>query len=242
MRKLGITLITTALLIGSAVGVGAQEVEPNERSLFVGNSFTTWRSGDVIDHFTNLVAADVDAPTMAVDDSIIWGGTLGEHLPSAPGVIRDGGYSIVVLQGDIPWKKRTVDPFLEAARTLDEVIDESGARTVFYMTWTYPGDDWLGLDGIVDAHRLIGEELGATVAPVGIAMDDALAERPDLALIEDDDDGHQTDHGAYLAAATIYAAIFDRSPEGLPYVPEGITADEVAFFQQIAWRAVQEWQ
>jgi len=151
MRKLSTALMTTVLLANSVTAVSAQEDGADQEILFIGNSLTSWRTGDVVDHFADLVGADEDAPTMAVDDSIIWGGTLAEHLPSTLASISEGGYSIVVLQGDIPWKKRTVKPFLDAARTLDEVIDESGGRTVFYMTWTYPGDDWLGLDGIVDA-------------------------------------------------------------------------------------------
>jgi len=79
------------------------------------------------------------------------------------------------------------------------------------------------------------------VAPVGIAMADALAERPDLAMIGEDGE-HQTNHGAYLAAATIYATILDRSPEGLPFEDEGITGDDADFLQRVAWETVQQWQ
>lgn len=116
MRKLAIALITTVLLAGSVAVVGAKEDGPVERILFVGNSFTSWQTGRVDDHFADLVAGDVDAPTVAIEDTLIMGGTLDEHLPSAPDIIRDGDYSIVVLQGDIPWEKRSVEPFFDAAR------------------------------------------------------------------------------------------------------------------------------
>jgi len=58
----------------------------------------------------------------------------------------------------------------------------------------------------------------------------------------DPDRVHATWEGAYLAAATIYATLFDRSPEGHPYT-FGVTDPEVAtFLQRIAWQAVTEWR
>jgi len=239
MRKLSIALITMALLVGTVAFVGAQEDGVDERVLFLGNSNIS-ENGGVDDYFAGLVAADDDAPTMTVDSSIIMGGTLARHLSSAPDIIGEGDYSVVVLQGDIPWRKTSVDPFFDAARALDEVIDGSGTRTVFYMTWPYADDDWIDLDGIADAHRQIAGELDASVAPASVAMETVSAERPELVMIDDTE--HQTYHGAYLAAATIYAIIFDRSPEGLSFVPDAITAEDANYLQRIAWETVQGWQ
>lgn len=241
MRQSSIALITATLLLGSVAVVSAQQEEAVNRILFVGNSNIS-ENGGVDDYFAGLVAMDDDAPTMSVESSIIWGGTLARHLSlsTTPDVISEGGYAVVVLQGDVPLRKQRVEPFFEAARGLDELIDESGARTVFYMTWPYADDDWIDLDGIVDAHRLIATELDASVAPVSVAMDDVLAERPELTMIDDTE--HQTNHGAYLAAATIYATIFDRSPEGLAYRPSVVSEEDADFLQRIAWEAVQEWQ
>lgn len=233
-------LVMAALVALSSSGAAAQESEPVERYLFVGNSFTSW-AGGVHTYFAGLVASEDEPSTIEVDEQTIDGSTLEEQLAYAPDVIEGGDYSVVVLQGDIPWRKTSVDPFLDAARELDAVIAESGGRTVFYMTWPYASEDWIDLDGIVEAHRRIGEELDASVAPVGIAMVNALEERPDLAMIGDDEE-HQTIHGAYLAAATIYATILERSPEGLPFVAPGVTEEEAAFLQRIAWETVQEWR
>jgi hypothetical protein len=71
-------------------------------------------------------------------------------------------------------------------------------------------------------------------------MERALAERPELHLIGDDQI-HATWEGAYLAAATVYATLFDRSPEGLPY-HFGVTPEDAAFLQRIAWETVTEWR
>jgi len=78
------------------------------------------------------------------------------------------------------------------------------------------------------------------VAPVGVAMENARAERPDIVFI-DTDEVHATWEGTYLAAATIYATIFQRSPEGLSYT-FGVSEENAAFLQRIAWQTVTAWQ
>jgi hypothetical protein len=108
------------------------------------------------------------------------------------------------------------------------------------MTWPQGRYDWADLEDFVDAYRAVSAEIDAPVAPVGVAMERARAERPDIALI-DADEVHATWHGAYLAAATIYATLFQRSPEGLPYA-FGVSEEDAAFLQRIAWETVQAWQ
>ena len=78
------------------------------------------------------------------------------------------------------------------------------------------------------------------IAPVGVAFENARAERPDLVLI-DEDEVHATWEGAYLAAATVYATLFERSPEGLPYT-FGVSEADAAFLQHIAWQTVTDWR
>jgi hypothetical protein len=56
---------------------------------------------------------------------------------------------------------------------------------------------------------------------------------------------HPNIHGTYLTALTIYAAVFGKSPIGLTYLPSnypGVTEEEGAFLQRIAWETVQEYQ
>jgi hypothetical protein len=71
--------------------------------------------------------------------------------------------------------------------------------------------------GLRPAQRQLEAELGVTIAPVAVAMANALEERPDLAVISFDK-VHEAYAGTYLAVATIYATLFDRSPEGLPHL------------------------
>jgi hypothetical protein len=91
------------------------------------------------------------------------------------------------------------------------------------------------------AQRQLEAELGVTIAPVAVAMANALEERPDLAVISFDK-VHDAYAGTYLAVATIQATLFDRSPEGLPYLSSGVTEEDAAFLQRIAWETVQAWR
>lgn len=214
--------------------------------LFVGNSFTFFNGG-VENHVAALVASEEAPRPFEVDTATIGGATLkthydmGESADSALAKIANGAYDVVILQEDIPeLTERSVDPFLEYARLFDEDIREAGSETVFFMTWPYQRLDWVSLEDIVAAHRQIETELGAPVAPVGVAMADALAERPDLAMLGSDAE-HESMAGTYLAAAVIYATLFERSPEGLPYRPPSISEDDAAFLQRIAWDTVEAW-
>ncbi len=240
MRTLRLSLTGTIMVVlVSAVGitVSAQVEEPAERILFVGNSFT-FNAGGVDNE--GLAASEDDAPLIEVDDRTMGGATLTTHLSGTPLKIQDGGYSVVVLQGDIPENStHTVDPFFDAARTLAAAVRESGGRTVSYMAWPYARLGWIGPDEIAAAHRQIAEEIGADVAPVDLAMANALTERPDLAMLDGDLE-HQTEPAAYLAAAVIYATVFDRLPEGLSDVSPGVTDEVAAFLQRVAWETVQE--
>ena len=112
---------------------------------------------------------------------------------------------------------------------------------MFFMAWPYERLNWVTLEQIAQAHRAIGKELGVPVAPVGIAFQRAMKERPELAMLGRDKE-HESIHGTYLAANVIYATIFGQNPKALTYYPTGVTAEEAAFLQGIAWAAVQEWQ
>ncbi len=185
--------------------------------LFIGNSHTE-RFGGMDWLVGNLVAAEDPPRAFDGERETASGVTLEYHYKNgAIERIREGDWDVVVLQEYLPGiPTQSDEPFLEYARLLDAEIRASGARTVLYMTWPQARYDWADLQDFIDAYRAVSAEIDAPVAPVGVAMELARAERPDIALI-DADEVHATWEGAYLAAATIYATLFQRSPEGLPY-------------------------
>lgn len=225
----------TAALIGTVPAVAAPQ-----KVLFIGNSHTA-RHGGLDWLVANMVAAEDEPHPFEGRTRTASGVTLAYHYKNgAPNAIRHGGYDTVVLQGYLPGDPpHTTGPFLRSARLLDREVRGAGARSVFFMTWPQGRRDWTDLEDFIDVHRQLEAELGAPVAPVGVAFENARAERPDLVLIGDDE-VHATWQGAYLAAATVYATLFDKSPEGLDYT-FGVAPDDAAFLQRIAWQTVSDW-
>ncbi len=241
-----VALAAISLLAGAVAGAAAQDDEPSaeprpERILFVGNSHTA-RNGGLDWQVRNFVAAEDPARSVVAEAMTKGGVTLGYHWQNgARERIRTGGFDVVVLQGYLAGAEtRTAEPFLEHARLLHEEILRSGAETVFFMTWPRGFGDWSDMADVIEAHRTIERELGVPVAPAAYAFELARAERPELELISDDH-VHASWNGAYLAAATVYATLFDRSPEGLPYAL-GVDPEDAAFLQRVAWRALTEWR
>ena len=223
---------------------GSEAPEKPESALFLGNSFTYFNGG-IENHVKSLAESDTPPKLIEVDSVTMGGATLKTLYNSSATLhtrISDGDFDVVVLQGDIPEiREHTVDPFLEHARLLDQEISEAGSATVFFMTWPYQRLDWVTLDEIVAAHQTIGTELQAPVAPVGLAFERAEFERPDLAMLSGDKE-HESMEGTYLAANVLFATLFGESPEGLAYRPTGVSDEDAAFLQRIAWETVQEWQ
>jgi hypothetical protein len=238
-------VVVTFVSLGAAPLMAQSEMPDSLEVLFVGNSFTYYPGivdPGVDDLFRSLVQSEDPPRAVEVDRSTMGGATLQDLAKGTAKKIPGSDYDVVVLQGDIPEDTaHTVDGFLEAARTLDADVRGAGGRSVFYMAWPYVPLEWIGLDGIAAAHRQVEQELGTPIAPVGLAFANALGERPELAMLAPDL-GHPSVHGAYLAAAVIYATIFDRSPEGLPFRPDGVSSDEAAFLQRVAWETLGQWR
>lgn len=99
--------------------------------------------------------------------------------------------------------------------------------------------------GLNGGYIDIAEELGARVAPVGIAWKMALAADPDL-ILHSADKSHPNLTGTYLAACVFYATLLDASPVGLPgTIQHGVKTlvrmpdGDAKELQEIAWAAEQ---
>jgi hypothetical protein len=214
-----------------------------QKLLFVGDSFTFCNGG--LENHVKQLAASARPPRNIVSESDTQGGATLKVLHGRQSVhdkIRAGGYDVVILQDDIPeLTEHSVAPFFENARLFDKEIRDSGSKTVLFMAWPYERLNWVTLAEIAQAHLDLGHALRAPVAPVGVAFQRALAERPALAMLGPDKE-HESIHGTYLAANVIYATLYGESPVGFKYHPAGVSAEEAAFLQRIAWETVQAWQ
>ncbi|KAB2675097.1 MAG: SGNH/GDSL hydrolase family protein [Verrucomicrobia bacterium] len=246
LRALNLPLATT-LLCAACNSMPRATLPPAAnapaRLLFVGNSFTYYNGG--LENHVRQLAASTRPPRALETDRGTKGGATLKILQGQEWLhekIRNGRYDLVILQEDIPeLTEHDVAPFFEQVRLFDGEIRKSGGKTALFMAWPYERLNWVTLERIDQAHRAIGKELALPVAPVGIAFRHALRARPGLAMLGPDRE-HETIHGSYLAANVIYAVVFGTTPEGATYRPPGVSAEEAAFLQGVAWATVIEWQ
>jgi hypothetical protein len=211
--------------------------DPARRILFIGNSLTYFNDG-IYSHLKKLMASANPPIEIQADGAVVGGQyfkTLWETFPEPRRAIARG-YDVVVLQEDLP--ETTVADFRKYAPLFVEEIRKTGARPVLLMAWGYRRLGWISTAQIAEAHRDVGKQLGVDVAPLGLAWERVMKERPDLNLFDSDFE-HPNVRGTYLEALVVYATVFRKSPVDLTYAPPGITPEATAFLKRIAWETVE---
>lgn len=241
---LALLLLLTLLLPACQSGKRTETtLTAPHKLLFVGDSFTFSNGG--LDHHVRELAASAQPPRQIIADSDTQGGAPLRVLFGRPSVhekIRQGGYDVVILQDDIPeYTEHNPAAFHVFSRRFDQEIKAAGAKTCLFMAWPYERLNWITLEEIDKAHQTASRELGASVAPVGMAFARSLKERPTLPMLGSDKE-HESIPGTYLAACVIYATVFQENPQGLAYRPEGVSPEEAKFLQRIAWETVSAWR
>ena len=231
--KLHFARLAVALAVAFAAhpvaAAPTQAASQTLRVLLVGNSYTYTNDG--IDVVLGKLAPQAKVDRIAV------GGYRLEQFASE-GKVRDAlgskHYDVVVLQEQSQTPVVFTHHFREGALALDRQIRAAGAKTALLMTWERPDSARQGVTtaNLAAAYKGMGAEIGAAVAPAGLAFARALRERPNLALASDD--GHPTPQGTYLAACVLYATLFGASPVGNAYADSHVSADERTFLQRIA--------
>ena len=211
--------------------------------LFIGNSHTYLHYMPQM--LGELAQAADSGVQLNIDQVTGEGAGLQWHWNNAPSrdKIRSGSWDRVVLQDRSGGPLEEFESFQAHARLLDEEIRRQGAKTVFYMTWankSRPRTQKI----IADAYGQIATELGAVLAPVGLAWEKVQALDVELNL-HHIDDRHANPSGAYLTACVFYAVFFNASPEGLPATLQiegkirlDLAKDRAVFLQKIAYETV----
>jgi hypothetical protein len=218
---------------------------PSLKVLFIGNSYTYYNN---LPGMISQLAASSDEPRQ-LDTRMIAVGTktLEWHYENLETLdaIRQADRDIVVLQEHSMRPVENRDKMLDYASKLDGEIKSSGARTVLYLTWARKHIPEMQ-ERLTDAYFTLAGKIGATVAPVGIAWQNALRSNPALKLHKKDK-SHPDLPGSYLAACVFYATLFQTSPVGLTGTIVGrsnkiltLQEKEAGFLQSIAWETVQE--
>lgn len=208
------------ILLVSLSGINAAETgKPVYHVLFIGNSYTYYHS---MPQMFKAISEHAFSKNR-VETKFVGGGgaTLKKHWEVGQALveIKTGHWDYVVLQEQsMLGSQDLTDPdspkqFFKYARLFDLQIKKSGAKTVFFMTWSRRllknQQKYL-----TDAYLTIAKELGSKVAPVGMVWE-RIRENPKIELYMDDG-SHPSIAGSFLAALTLSAVIFHAVPEKVP--------------------------
>jgi len=267
MRKSFRTLVfavVSALAAGSAAAASAASrptvtdigMQP-KTFMFVGNSFMYYNNS-MHSHFLEIIRTADKSITGLRATSITMSGS-GINWHDVDSYFKPGGvasysftrenkvvfnkfdkpFDVVIIQdcSQCPVHPQLKSVFHDYAKKQSDAIRKNGAVPVFLMTWAY--EDEPGMTrGLADEYTAAGNANNVLVVPAGLAFAAARAKQPSLGLYQKDK-RHPTLAGTYLAAATIYSALY-RKPAGGP-VPEGLSSDAVKFLQGVAWDTVQDY-
>jgi hypothetical protein len=252
------------------------------RILMLGNSYTAQNAlHQLLDEALTEAApawSDVYAESIAPG-----GYTLAEHASRADGsegitAQREalvtgpdaGSWQFVFLQdqSQVPGFPES-EPMWQASRdgavTLDTLVTDGGAETIFLLTWgrrdgdgtnptLYP--DFTTMQGrLLDGYLAYVEAASsdgtqAWVAPAGLAFaeihDDLVAAGEDptdaasaFYALYSGDGSHPSHAGSYLAALAATVALTGHTVIGISG-PDGLDADTITLLQAAAWDAVQD--
>ena len=252
------------LVFAVAIGLGATtiagekptvktlSVENPSHLLLVGNSYLYY-SNSLHDHLLRMVIAaglferdDLGYKSVTINGARLTHHEVENYLkPGQLGI--DQPFQVTVLQGhstsSFTQENRAL--FESAVRKHAESIRQAGGEVALYLTPAYVSPNKKRRPGMLrDTESLytkVGNEIGALVIPVGLAFEESYRRRPNLQLHRAYDGTHPSLLGTYLAAATVFAALYSQSPIGNPYDYFGaIDSETTLFLQQVAHDTVEK--
>lgn len=268
LRAMLAALVSIALVACAHARQAAPDARPIH-VLFIGNSYTYFNNLPVL-----LGELARSGGQRAVETRMVAPGgfTLKDHWEKKQAVeaLHERTWDYIALQDQstlgisylLDGKVRVTsdDLFHPWAVRWAAEITKVGATPIFYLTWARRDtpDDQAALNY---AYIRAARESHARVAPVGMAWAQVRRQHPSLGLYVEDG-SHPSAAGSYLAACTLYAVLFGRSPEGLPAKIIGVPvnleteqaepgksavlvdlpAEHARALQVAAWTATQELQ
>lgn len=214
---------------------------PPRSVLCIGNSYTFYNDG-VDYHFFGLVHAADSLREFRAARVAEPGFTLENHWSHAPTreALAAADYDLVLLQEQSTRPVTNPALMFQYARLLNGEILRVHRETAFFMTWARENRPGM-TDSLADAYGAIGAELGAVVAPAGLAWQRARELEPSL-ILYDPDGSHPSALGTYLTCYVFFAALMQESPVGVPYPPDGLISPVTRdFLQSVAWETVQQY-
>jgi len=255
--KKGISALGLLALLLSVPSFAAEpavtqpQVDTPKRVLFVGNSYMYYNDS-LHNHVRRLaLAADPAAKAFQYKSATIGGAPLDhhniEHLTKPGQLGIKEPFELVIMQGnstDALQDKRR-QSFHDTAIQYAKVVESRGGKVALYMTPAhikpskFASPEMTGK--VADMYVSVGNEIKALVIPAGLAFAEAYRRKPDIKLHKHYDGSHPTLLGTYLAACTVYATVYGKSPVGNSYDYYGeVSKEDAAFLQQVAEDTVRK--
>lgn len=259
------TIFLPLLVVVSSQAWGAEPAAGPKKVLMIGNSLTyTYNIPGILRQF----AAETDRELTLVghfaggkDLTWHWENSRKPNGATAAKAIDQGDFDLVILQDS---SKRSMSKEMRAdfrriTTEYHQLAQRQSTRMMFYMGFLrngkFPPKE---IEALGAMYTDQADKLQIPCAPVALAFQRCHQERPDLALLDNQTDAkyalnrtgtHQSPFGSYLAACTLYAAIYQQSPVGLKFRAAYNGKQEVTFSeadaaaaQDIAWRTWQAYQ
>src|ERR1043166_7843017 len=210
--------------------------------LFVGNSLT--QVNDLPGVFKQF--AEESPLHLTVEGSAITpgGAFLYDHWNhgQAVAMLRDKHPNFLILQGQSTEPLSARESFSRGAALFKSEADRVGGTTIMFATWARPANDpyykeassggspatmQAGLDA---AYASVANDIGARLAPVGVAFTRVQNDAPKIQLL--DGTQHPSPAGTYLAAAVLFRAMFNVPPESNYY--GGLSTEVASNLQKAA--------
>ena len=245
---MGIALLFAVICGGFAVGMAAPPAQPL-RVLFVGNSYTY--GGNLPKVVQAMSEADPLGRTLAVDSVTTAGFQLAGHWKrtNARAKIAEARWDVVVLQDHSTQTLERPELFHQYMGLFAAEVQAAGARPFVFMTWARQATPERQAI-ITAAYEQAAAANRATVVPVGLAWQTALADAETSVTLHVSDGSHPGKLGVYLNACMFYGALTGEDPTALPNVIRDqsgkvlseIPAREGAFLRRVAARTLQTYK
>jgi len=217
--RIGFILIVLALAArAAAAGVSV---------LFVGNSLIY--TNDLPTVFKKFAAESSLHVEVDVESITPGGATFYDHWKRglALAKLRERHPDFLILQGQSVEPLSAPQNFFYYARLFKSEADQVDTKTVLFSTWARPAGDTYYKEAasggspvemqarLNSAYASLAHNIGATLAPIGVAFEQAPHDAPTIPLL--DGTQHPSPAGTYLAAAVLFRTLFNSSPVGSTY-------------------------
>ena len=235
-------------------GLEETNVKKTYSILFIGNSYTFYNDMPtaIFEKIAESAGYDVEITSITkgshklsqfADPKDEYGAKVEKALTGA----KNYDYVILQEQSVRPAGANAPD-FYSAVRNLSERIRAAGAKPVLYSTWgrktgssTLESNGWTNESmtwKLAAGYQAIGDELDIPVAHVGLAFYDVYTNQSSIELYNADK-SHPSYAGSYLAAACLFAKIFNIDPTNFSFVGD-LSATNANILCEAARKAVFE--